>query len=91
MKKIIFLATMLLATSVKSNDEQFFVVNCGRNVVYVAVSVIPLGPPLSNWEICTCLQKGWRGARCNLKLKNRELTEEVERKNLTISNNLIGE
>ena len=90
MKKILFLTALLLAHNVEAS-EQFFVVNCGRDVVYVAISAFPQGLPFSNWEICSCLQRGWKGLECSRDIKNRELAEEIERKNLNLINIILGE
>jgi len=90
MKKALVLAAILLAQNAEAN-EKFFVVNCGQDEVYIALSAFPRGLPFSDWEICTCLQRGWRGLECDVEVKNSKLAMELERKNLNIINSILGE
>jgi hypothetical protein len=80
MKKIILLAAILLSQNVEAKDD-FFIVNCGRDRIMFPINTFPQGVSLSDWQICSCLKRNWRGPQCNIELKNKELAMEIDRKN----------
>ena len=88
MKKIIFLAALLLSQNVEGKED-FYVVSCGRDEVMFPVAVFPFGVSLSNKEICACSKKGWRGLRCNVEFQNQLLSDEIDRRNNLIIDNLL--
>ena len=88
MKKIILLAALLLSQNVESNDE-FYVFDCGRDEIIFPINSFPLGVPFSHREICTCYKRNWRGAHCDVEVRNRVLSEEIDRKNNIIINIIL--
>ena len=88
MKKIIFLVALLLSQNVESRED-FFIIDCGRDEVMFPVDIFPFGVSLSNREICACSKKGWRGLRCNVEFQNQLLSDEIDRRNNLIIDNLL--
>ena len=88
MKKIIFLTALLLSQNVEG-QEDFFVINCGRDEVMFSISTFPFGMSLSSKEICTCSRKNWKGLACDVDLRNQLLANELARKNSAIIDRIL--
>ena len=88
MKIIIFLAALMLSQNLESRED-FFVIDCGRSEILFPISAFPFGVSLSDREICACSKKGWRGVYCDIKVRNRMLSEEIDRKNNLIIDKIL--
>ena len=88
MKIIIFLAALLLSQNLESRDE-FFVIDCGRSEILFPMTTFPYGVSLSAKEICACSRTFWRGAQCDIKVRNKMLLEEIDRKNNLIIDKIL--
>jgi hypothetical protein len=85
------LAFMALTLALSGNVEarEFFVFDCGATKIMFPIKTFPQGVSFTTREVCDCVRRGWRGPECDVKLRNKDLSWAINRKNDRIADKVL--